>query len=73
MIGGFIMGKVISKKGAKWPEQIPVHVQSVLDCKEEDYSLKDVISLCEEIIELYVVIKAGGWRPLGMEFVCQSL
>lgn len=45
--------KPIAKEGVKWPHQIPSHISKKLDELGEDYSLDNVISLCEEIISLY--------------------
>jgi hypothetical protein len=47
------MAQAIAKRGAKWPEQIPSHIKKKLDESDKDYSLEDVINLCEEIISLY--------------------
>ncbi|MGE7118859.1 hypothetical protein ACQKIC_01405 [Peribacillus sp. NPDC046944] len=47
------MAKPIASKGVKWIEQIPKHILEKLDQDNIDYSLKDVINICEEIIKLY--------------------
>jgi hypothetical protein len=47
------MEEPIAKKQSKWPEQIPVHIKKKLDEEGKDYSLNDVIDVCEEIISLY--------------------
>ena len=51
--GEWLMGNAVANKGAKWPEQIPNHILSILEQHEEDYSLGDVIAICEEIVDLY--------------------
>jgi hypothetical protein len=43
----------IANKGSKWPEQIPSHIKKKLEESGDDYTLADVINLCEEIIGLY--------------------
>jgi hypothetical protein len=45
--------KPIAKEGVKWPQQILNYIKKKLDELGEDYSLNDVITLCEEIISLY--------------------
>ena len=47
------MVQPIAKKGAKWPEQVPIHIKKKLNDIGKDYTLQDVINLCEEVINLY--------------------
>ncbi|MGM0806461.1 MAG: hypothetical protein ACQET8_17090 [Bacillota bacterium] len=47
------MVKALAKNGAKWPEQIPTHIIDKLNEVGQDYTLLDVINICEEIISLY--------------------
>lgn len=47
------MAKAIANKGAKWTEQIPNHILKKLEENGKDYTLGDVIMICEEIIDLY--------------------
>ena len=66
------MGIAITNKGAKWPTQIPTHILTVLEQREEDYSLKDVIAICEESVGLDDQ-EEGGWRLNGMEYLYLNL
>jgi hypothetical protein len=47
------MANAISNHGAKWVDQIPKHIQDKLEQTGKDYTLADVISICEEIIDSY--------------------
>ncbi|HEO8419789.1 TPA: hypothetical protein VBX77_001761 [Yersinia enterocolitica] len=47
------MAKAIAKKGAKWVEQVPNYIKEWFDQTDKDYTLEDVINVCEKIIKLY--------------------
>ncbi|ULT59591.1 hypothetical protein L1999_14150 [Neobacillus drentensis] len=47
------MAQAIAKKGAKWVEQVPSHIKHWFEQLGNDYTLEDVINVCDVIIKLY--------------------
>lgn len=68
------MANPIAKKGEKWPEQIPIHIKKKLDEIGNDYTLEDVIKICEDIISLYDkgVETANTWEGIPVPNLMMS-
>jgi hypothetical protein len=66
------MPKALTDSKLKWPDQIPLHIKKKLFEIGKDYCLRDVINICEEIIELYDQDSKGKWDGINVSDVMMS-